>query len=343
MRRLLVFLFVAIASIPGWLALGQQRMPPTLKRGERSSATPQPSPGGATSEQQQVGDGDVVRIDANLVTVPASVKDRNGKCVMDLRKKDFQIFEDGVKQEVAFFAQVEQPFTILFLLDMSSSMIPHRENLTRAANAFVKQLRPDDQLIAVSFDDWVHVLFDVTKVSELEKGFKLRPGEYTFLYDAVDYALKRMRKIKGRKAIVLFSDGMDSRNLVSGKKNLYDAEEQEALVYTVQFNPSALFDLVKVRNKKKFLEDIEAGKNYMRDLAEKTGGQYYPVEDPSDFEKTFCLIADELGRQYSLGYYPNGRLEAGQRREIKVKLDRPDLVVRARDSYIVDKDRLRGK
>ena len=104
----------------------------------------------ASVGQVKQGDDDVIRVDTNLVTILASVINRDAKYITDLRKEDFQIFENGVSQDVAFFAPVEQPFTILFLLDVSGP-IPYLVELARAANAFASQLRPDDQLMAISF------------------------------------------------------------------------------------------------------------------------------------------------------------------------------------------------
>jgi len=254
-----------------------------------------------------------------------------------LHKEDFKIFEDGVEQEVAVFAPVEQPFTILFLLDTSGSMIPHQEDLLRAANTFVDQLRPDDQLIAASFSDWVKVIFPATKISELRKGNKIklqRKGkESTLLYNAVDDALNRMKKIRGRKAIVLFSDGRGDGFAVSAKDNLHAAEEQDALIYTVQFGTQSA-EPPRYVSRKHYLQRIEEINGYMSDLARKTGGRHYQVENLSDLGKTFSLVADELRRQYSLGYYPKTKLQAGQRRQIKVKVRVPNLTVLARDSYL---------
>jgi VWFA-related protein len=132
--------------------------------------------------------------------------------------------------------------------------------------------------------------------------------------------------------------------VTTAKDNLRDAEEQDALIYTVQFSTyPTILPPQYGGGKKQYYEGMETANLYMKHLAEKTGGRYYHIEDLSDLETTFRRIADELRRQYTLGYYPKGRLEAGQRREIKVKVDRPSLIVRARESYIVDKDRLRGK
>ena len=285
---------------------------------------------------------DVVRVETNLVTVPASVMDRDGRYITNLKKEDFQIFENGIEQEVAFFASVEQPLTVLFLLDTSGSMSPYMVDLARFANGFVSQLRPDDQLTAATFSDsaQVNVLFEATKARELRKGVKLLPSSgdrNTMVYEAVDFALKRMKKIKGRKAIILFSDGIGTGVTATANGNLRDAEKQDALVYTVQFGTFPI-EVPGYINKKYYFERIEEINGYMRNLARKTGGRHYQIKSISNLEETFGQVAEELRRQYGLGYYPRGQLEAGQRRKIKVKVRLSKLVVRARDSYIVEKE-----
>jgi Ca-activated chloride channel family protein len=264
--------------------------------------------------------------------------DRDGRYITDLRKEDFQIYEDGIEQEVAWVAPVEQPFTILFLLDTSGSMGYRLQDLAAAANAFVRQLRLNDRLISATFNDTVQVQWEATAVKEVldSKRFRLRGGGNTLLYDAVDYALKRMKKVEGRKAIVLFSDGYGSGVFASEKSTLRKAEEQDALIYTVQFD-TAPKEPPRNVNKKYFYDAVERADRYMRDLAQKTGGRPYQVDTLSDLGQAFGLIADELRRQYSLGYYPKKPLETGQRHEIKVRVRLPNLVVRARDSYTVDK------
>ena len=184
---------------------------------------------------------DTIRVDTNLVTVPVTVLDRDGRFVINLKKEDFQIFEDGVAQEIAHFEPVEEPFTIFFLLDVSGSMSNELINLTNAANIFVRKLRSDDKLIAATFAENVSVLFQATKIKELKKEIKLTQhfgSHYTLLYDAVDISLKKISKIKGRKAIVLFSDGWGAGTFASAKKNLRDAKESDALIYTIQFQTS---------------------------------------------------------------------------------------------------------
>lgn len=279
---------------------------------------------------------EVVRIDANLVTIPAQVMDRNGRFISDLNKEDFQIFEDGVEQEVSFFSPVEEPFTILFLMDVSGTMYFHLPELARAGNTFLGQLRPDDGLIAASFCDRVNTLAELGPVRETRgKPLKLSVcGTGTRVYDAVQYALKRMKKVAGRKAMVLFSDGLSDKGNVSAQSTLREAEEQEVLIYSVQFGAISPTPVSKVGSRS-FNERLENAKEYMTGLAQKTGGRHYRVEDIADLGKTFGAIADELRRQYTLGYYPKRPPTKGQRRQIKVSVGRPGLVVRARDSYLV--------
>jgi VWFA-related protein len=283
---------------------------------------------------------DVIRVKTNLVTIPATVLDRDGRFVTNLRKEDFQIFENGIEQEIALFEPVEKECTVLILLDVSGSMSYHLAELADSASIFVNQLRPDDQLITVSFGEDIELLTQRTKVKDLKKGIKLRPmSTYrnTMVYDAVEFALKKMKKIRGRKAIVLFSDGVGSGLSASAKSNLRDAEEQESLIYTMQFTFSPPTPSGYV-NTKKFNKWAATASNYMRDLAQKTGGRHYRIEDIADLDKTFGLVGDELGRQYSLGYYPK-QLEAGQKRQvrqIKVKVHQPNLIVKARESYVVE-------
>lgn len=278
----------------------------------------------------------VVRIDANLVTIQAQVMDRNGRFITDLQKEDFQVFEDGVEQEVSFFSPVEERFTILFLMDVSGGMYPYLAELAHTGNEFLSQLRPDDNLIVVSFCDEMRTRAELGPVKETRgvKKIKLRTcGRYTFVYDAVHHALKRMKKIPGRKAIVLFSDGFSGEREATAKSTLRGAEEQEALVYAVQFGSIPLRP-ASHRNSKSFNKAIENANEYMAAIAQKTGGRHYRVEDIADLKKTFGEVADELRRQYSLGYYPRIPLTKGQRRQIRVSMRRPGLAVRARDSYM---------
>jgi Ca-activated chloride channel homolog len=302
------------------------------------------SQSGSSPTTWQDKQDDVIRVDTNLITIPSSVMDRDGRYVTNLKKEDFQIFEDGVEQEVSFFEPVEKPFTALLLIDNSGSMRNYVSDLTRAANAFVDQLRPEDRLAVATFSDRgrIQLLLEATKIIDLHKKITLsaRMGDdFTTTFNAVKLGIRYMKNLQGRRAMILFSDGEQYGNGTSAKSNFRDAEEQEVLIYTIRFGafPTHQPGYMPYVSRKDDLRLIERVNAYMQGLAQKTGGRSYQVGNISSLEETFRMVANELGRQYSLGYYPTKPLQPGQRRQIKVKVDVPDLVVRARDSYIVDK------
>jgi VWFA-related protein len=281
-----------------------------------------------------------IRVDTHLVTIPVAVRDRDGRHLTDLKRGDFLISDNGINQEVAFFESVDAPFTVFLLLDRSNSMTELMTELDNAVNTFVGQLRPDDQVIAASFANDVDVLIQVTKVSNLETIIRVRKHSddtHTMLYDAVGYSLKKLRKVQGRKAIILFSDGVGSGILASFKENLRDAEESEAAIYTVQFYPFS--EGPKFNSKERFFETINTANTYMKALPSVTGGRSFRIEEISDLKSTFSEIAKELGQQYSLGYYPKDPGKKGERRQIKVRVTIAGAAVRARASYIVGSTR----
>lgn len=306
----------------------------------------------ARAEEPEVDENDIVRVSTSLITVPAEVMDRNGRYIGNLHKDDFRIFENGVEQELSYFASVEQPFTVALLLDVSGSTQSRLQAIRAAANAFINRLRPTDRLLIISFDGKINVLTEAVSLSELRsKRLRLDAvNDGTVLYDAVDMTLnQKLASIQGRKAIVLLTDGVDGGSKRgSFKHNLRDAEESNTVIYTVQYNtlpelPARLSRIVnpKVRAhmQEKMTKEYGVGSNYLRALAEKTGGRLYSADDLSEVPAAFNAITEELGRQYSLGYYPKNAAQAGETRDIKVRTRLPNLIVRARESYVATASR----
>src|SRR4029453_17258739 len=115
---------------------------------EQKPATPQKDAG-----PKEVGEGDVVKVDTTLISIPVSVMDRDGKFIPNLSQNDFHVWEDGVEQRVAYFASTEKPFTVALLIDTSGSTRFRLEEIQDAAIAFVEQLRADDKVMVISFSD----------------------------------------------------------------------------------------------------------------------------------------------------------------------------------------------
>jgi Ca-activated chloride channel family protein len=325
--------------------------PPVLRKSSAAAIATPDSPN--TSESQRAmalsdsGEDDVVRTSTSLITVPAQVMDRSGRFIGNLRQADFQVYENGVKQELSYFGTLEQPFTVALLLDVSGSTQTRLQAIRAAANAFIARLRPNDRLLLISFDGKINVLTEAVTVKQL-RNVRLRldaVNDGTLLYDTVDSVLnQRLAAIPGRKAVVLLTDGVDQGSTRgSRKQNLHDADESDVMFYTVQYNtlpqlPERLSQIadpkIRARVQAKMEKEYAVGATYLRTLADETGGRLYNADSLVDIKQSFGAIMDELGRQYSLGYYPKGQVRTGEKRDIRVRVNVPNLVVRARDSYI---------
>jgi VWFA-related protein len=317
----------------------------TFPRAANDKSSPTAERSGKADTAAESGD-DVIRVETDLVTVPVSVLDRSGMYVTDLNRSNFRIFEDGVEQKIAYFGTTEKPFTVILLLDTSPSTDYKIEDIRRAATAFVDQLRAQDTVAVIEFDRNVHVLTGPTNDrSRIYRAInKADFGYGTSLYDAVNYTLrKKLSKVTGRKAIVLFTDGVDTTSENAGYDTTLEfAEEADALIYPIYYDtfawtrsPGKLTSLL-LNNAGTTPEEYALGRRYLVDLAAYTGGRVFqPDAAPGGLTAAFEGIAEELRRQYNIGYMPNTAAARGERKQIRVRVDRPNLVIRARDSYIV--------
>lgn len=297
-------------------------------------------------------DGETLRVETNLVTIPVSVFDRNGLYIPGLRQSDFKIFSEGVEQEIAYFGTTDKSFTVAIVIDVSPSTAYKIEEIREAATAFVKLLEPQDSVLVMEFDHSVSVLTGVTKDRDkIAKAIKKADfGDGTSLYNAVDEALrKQMGKIQGRKAVVLFTDGVDT----TSRKNSYDstlkfAEEADTPVFPIYYNTyfdnrpqmtSTLPDIFGGSDptyRGTSSEDYALGRRYLEELSEVTGGRVFrPEATPGGLTRAFEGIAEELRRQYNIGFVPSDDAKVGERKNIRVRVNRPNLIIRSRDSYIV--------
>ena len=196
------------------------------------SATPPPEP----EEMEKL------TTDTDLVTVPLIATSRNGIYITDLRQEQFKITEDGVAQEIAFFGKVAAPFHVVLLLDTSSSTKDQLKKIQQAAFAFVQQLQPVDRVKVISFDDKVNDLNEFTADREVLRTAinGTRSGEGTKVYDAVELAMDNLRKIRGRKAIVMFSDGMDwYSDHATFQDTVRYLDEEGVVIYPIRYDTRA--------------------------------------------------------------------------------------------------------
>jgi hypothetical protein len=196
--------------------------------------TPEPTP-----EPEEV---ETLKIDTNLVTVPVIATNRDGNYLPDLRQEEFNISEDGEVQQVAFFAAVSAPFHVVLLLDTSASTQDKLVLIQRAAISFVEQLQGADRVKVVSFDSEVRELGGFTNDRAALKNaiYQTASGQGTKLYDAFELALNSLHSIQGRKAIVLFSDGVDwHSDQATFDTNLHWLDEQGVIVYPIRYDTRA--------------------------------------------------------------------------------------------------------
>jgi len=381
------------AASPAPAPTPEQRRAPRLEGAGSGQAQQRPAQQSSAEVAEEVGEDEVVRVNAALVTVPVSVLDRDGRFIGGLRQEDFRVLEDGVEQRVAYFAPVEQPFTVALVIDTSGSTRFKLEDIQDAAIAFLDQLRPADRVIVIAFDDQVRVLSEATSDrNRLRAAIRqTRPGGGTRLYDAVDLVIKdQLGRVEGRKALVLFTDGVDSSSRrASFESTLEEAVELDAMIYPIQYDTwtggsgngggggqwpgpnryprrrgggggrnsgwgDILGSIILGGGNVRIgggngggggapapgttREDYDRGGEYLRRLAQSSGGRLYDARDINYLEQAFTNIAEELRRQYSLGYYPSRQAQAEERRQIRVRVRRPNLVVRARDSYVYRPD-----
>ncbi|MEZ5425342.1 MAG: VWA domain-containing protein [Pyrinomonadaceae bacterium] len=300
----------------------------------------EPGSGSQTKNKTDDDNPAPLTIETNLITIPVSVFDRNGFYIPDLKQENFQVYEDDLEQEIAYFASSEQPFTVIILLDTSPSTVFRIEEIQQAAIAFLDQLKAQDQVMVVEFDRNVHVLSKPTSNRKtLAKAIKKADiGGGTSIYDAVDFALrKELAHIPGRKAIVLFTDGVDTTSddaSFSGTLRL--VEESQTPIFPIYYNTYQENKDAGVDAAGTSLEEYRIGVRYLLEIAGLTGGRVYQSESTAEgLQRAFAGIAEELRHQYNIGYYPKETGPEGQRRFLKVRVNRPNLIIRARGSYII--------
>ncbi len=359
--------------------------PPVLGGANRNPNEQQPATPQKDAGPEEVGEGDVVKIDTTLVSIPVTVMDRDGKFIPNLTQNDFHVWEDGVEQRVAYFASTEKPFTVALVIDTSGSTRFRLDEIRDAAISFVNQLRPEDRVMVLAFNESIRVLAQPTNDrNTLRRAFfELEPGGGTRLYDVVDQVINQhLNHVQGRKAIVLFTDGVDTTSRqATYESTVRDAEELDALIYPVEYDTygdmgvmtgggggsssgSVLIDILSgilgggnsgsypnsgggYPNRRggrrgggggwpgsgNSRSEYELADQYLNELARVSGARLYKAEQ-QNLDLAFRGVAEELRRQYSLGYYPTNAPRAGERRNIKVRVNRPELVVRTRDSYV---------
>lgn len=272
----------------------------------------------------QEPDDEVVKVDAELVLLNVTVTDRDGRYVDKLKPADFTVFEDGRAQRVTLFSEEETPFAAAILLDTSGSMEGRMTLARAAAIRFLDGLRADDVASVYHFNHEVEQLQDFSHGRDLPPmAYALRSKGMTVLNDAIVRAARDLStRPEKRKAIVVLSDGADTRSSASADKALDAALTANAVIYTVDMMSPNAPGLERMRS-------ATALKNF----ASKSGGRFVSTPGGAALSEAFEEIVEELSNQYTLGYRPSNRSRDGRWRSIELKMSRDDLQTRTRDGY----------
>ena len=260
------------------------------------------------------------------VPVYATVMDTNGRLVPDLERGDFEVYDNGKKQDLTLFENAVQAISVVVMLDTSGSMTMHLDLLKQAATQFVIRLLPEDQARVGSFSDRNKITISPAAFTnnrdELMRALRedLQFGNPTALWDATDRSMDALTGIDGRRVVLVFTDGGDNDSDRSQKHVLTRAHAEEFMIYAIG-----------LRSRVRGQGDTQPDKG-LRKVADETGGGYFELERTDELNSTFTRVAQELHSQYVLGFSP--QTLDGKTHELEVRVTRPGLMARARKSYI---------
>lgn len=370
LRRTMAF---ALTSVFLCVANAQQTSSPQQQTRPRrvSDGIAQPKP-------EEIGEDEVLRVETDLVTVPAVVRDRTGRPVTTLRPEDFQIYEDGRPQRITSFSTTDAPFEVALLLDTSGSTRADLELIRRAAQSFIAALRPFDRVAILAFKKEPNDPLSLAKVEvaapltsdreRLQRAIEeLSTSDGTPFYDSLARVAREIfaepprEEVRGRRALVALTDGVDSTSEADFAQARAALLQRGIICYFVQINTEEFVENRLLRDcaddgtlqlsrtqlrryRQLFVPAADAdsyadfcrlgpfqrmqisralyelARREMRELARATGGQTFPVADLRDAQRAFAQVANEIGKQYSLGYYSTNKARDGRFRTIRIEV-----------------------
>lgn len=275
-------------------------------------------------------DDEVIKVDSSIVLVNATVSDAKGKPATGLKQNQFKLFVDGAEQEILSFTTESTPFAAIILLDTSGSM-EQRVSLARsAAMQFLDGLRADDLTAIYNFDSKVSLVQDFSNSRDIVPTiFDLKAYGMTVLNDAIYKAAQELQnRPERRRAIIVLSDGADTKSARSTDKALKAALSANATIYTVDMSSVEANSRNRMQNQ-----------GVLKNFAEKSGGRFIPTPGGIAMREAFKNIVAELGRQYTLSFQPPESKNDGKWHTIELKHSNPELTVRTRKGYNAPKKR----
>lgn len=308
----------------------------------KAAGTPAPA-----SDTQEISEGDVIRVDSQLVTLNMSVVDRTtSRGVVGLGQSDFRLFENGSEQQILQFESSSAPFDLMLLIDLSGSTRDVVNLIRAAALRFVNAARPFDRIGVITFAGRPTLVSPLTldrqSLRQRINSIDTEAGD-TKLYDATDFALTQLlqdTKNARRTAVVLMSDGLDG-NIEGvqgdGSRMPYNelvnrVREFDGVLYTLWLNTE--YEALSPLDTQP--EAFEAGHDRMKEIADAGGGAFYEVERLEDLAGAYERVVADLGTVYSLAYRPSDKVRDAKWRAIRVTVNRPNAVARGKHGYFAN-------
>jgi VWFA-related protein len=299
----------------------------------------------ASSDQGDLTEGDVIRVDSQLVTLNMSVIDRStNRGVLGLQQPDFRLYEDGAEQRIVQFDSSSAPFDLILLIDLSGSTREVVKLIRAAALRFIDAARPADRISVITFAGEPTLVSELTidrqLLRERVSAIDTARGD-TKLYDATDFAMKAVvkdPKKSRRTAIVLMSDGLDGTIPgVSGQTGsqlpydelLRNVQEFDGVLYTLWLNTR----YVALNPRDTQPEAFDEGYDRMKEMADMGGGIFYEVKSLQDLAGAYEQVVADLGTVYSLAYRPSNNARDGKWRAIRINVNRSNAVARGKRGY----------
>jgi VWFA-related protein len=305
----------------------------------KAAGTPAPA-----QDTQEISEGDIIRVDSQLVTLNMSVIDKGtNRGLVGLNKSDFRLFENGAEQEILQFESSSAPFDLLLLIDLSGSTRDKVKLIRGAALRFIDAARPFDRIGVISFAAKPEVVSPLTlnrqSLRQRVNTMDTSAGD-TKLYDATDFAVNQLlqdAKNARRTAIIVMSDGLDGNidgvqgegSKLSYKDLLGRVQEFDGVLYALWLDTEyqALSPLDTQP------EAFDAGHDRMREMADTGGGVFYEVDRLEDLAGAYERVVADLGTVYGLAYRPTNKVRDGKWRAVRVNVVRPSAVARGKRGY----------
>ena len=303
-------------------------------------------------------DDDPIRVDSSIVRLNVGVADQRGRPVTNLARDSFELYEDGIKQEITRFEPSEAPFSVVIILDMSGSTLGFRQVLKQSASRFIDAIAPTDRVAVIEFYDSVNLRNDFTTDRRtILNSINVSNGQgKTQLFKALDVALDKLAREKNRrKAIVVLTDGIDTalrdrdRDLLAGlsdeqvptaikpeasdvlERVLNRSDAQGVTIYPLALptgDPAKLADPTPRQ-----IAMFKAGRARLQIIADRSGGTLNTINRLEEMGKLYAQVAADMRTLYTIEYQPSNDKRDGKWRAIKIDVKDPALITRTRQGY----------